>query len=139
MSEDRRQMRQQFLDVWQKRQQPESLSAFEHQILDVIRTHNEYESIMDDPDVLDKDYETDGNPFLHMSLHLGITEQLTTNRPAGIRDIYQSLLKKYDDDHIVQHLLMNVMAEVIWEAQTKQQVPDDKEYLAKLKKLEVDT
>lgn len=135
MSEERRQMRQQFIDVWQKRQDREQLTPFETQVLDTLYIHPEYQPLLEDPDILDEDYTTDTNPFLHLSLHLGVIEQLTTNRPAGIRHIYQSLQKRLGDDHQAQHKLMEVMAEIIWEAQQMQQVPNDKAYLAKLNQL----
>lgn len=139
MSEERRQMRQQFIDIWHKRQDQELLSPFEIQVLDTLYIHPEYQTLLEDPNTLDKDYTTDNNPFLHLSLHLGVIEQLSTNRPTGIREIYQSLQKRLGDDHQAQHRLMEVMAEVIWEAQQLQQVPNDKAYLTKLKKLEVNT
>ena len=128
-------MRQLFLDAWQKRQTPDALSALEQQVLTVIAAHKEYDSIFDEPDILDKDYRTDNNPFLHMSLHLGVIEQLTTNRPQGIRELYQTSYKKLHDEHVVQHVFMEVMAEVIYDAQQKGVLPDEAVYLERIKKL----
>lgn len=135
MSNDRREMRQLFFDAWQKRQSPLSLSPLEQQILSVIEAHKEYESIFIDPDILDKDYRTDNNPFLHMSLHVGIIEQLTTNRPQGIQELYQKAYQRLGDEHQVQHLFMEVMAEIIYEAQQKGTLPDETIYLERIKKM----
>lgn len=134
MTDSRAQMRQPFIDAWQKRQQPLSLSPLEQQILAIIEEHTEYHSIFDDPSILEKDYRTDNNPFLHMSLHLGLIEQFTTNRPQGIQAIYQTLFKKYRNEHQVQHLMMEIMADVLYTAQQNKQLPDEQVYLERLKR-----
>ncbi len=131
---DQEQMRQFFLTVWSKRNNPECLSPLEQQILSVIEAHKEYETLLDDPDSVLQEYRTDNNPFLHMGLHLGVIEQLTTNRPAGIRDLYQKAYKKFQDEHQVQHLFMDVMADIIYEAQQKNELPDELIYLEHLRK-----
>ena len=135
MGQERRQQRQYFLDAWTKRETPDSLSALEKQLLEVIKLHPEYQNILDDPDILDKDYRTDNNPFLHMSLHLGLLEQLSTNRPAGIREHYQRLYQHHQDEHQVQHLMMDVMATIMWDAQQNGKLPNEQLYLKKLKSL----
>jgi len=136
MIDERQHMRQIFFDTWQKRENNKSsLSPLEKQILDVLKAHPEYHSLMDNPQTQEKEYHTDNNPFLHLSLHLGILEQLSTNRPQGIRDIYQQLFEKHHDEHQVQHIMMEAMGEVIWDAQQNGQLPDEQNYLNKLKKL----
>lgn len=135
MEHERRQQRHYFLNAWSKRASPESLSALERQLLDVIELHPEFHHIFNNDDILDKDYRTDDNPFLHMSLHLGLMEQLTTNRPRGIRDIYQQLYKCHQDEHHIQHLMMEVMATVIWDAQQSNTLPNEQLYIQKLKSL----
>lgn len=133
MEHERRQQRQYFIDAWSKRERPDSLSALEKQLVMIIGLHPEYHSLLDDPNILDKDYRTDNNPFLHMSLHLGLLEQLSTNRPHGIRDIYQQLLQQHRDEHTVQHLMMEVMATIMWDAQQNNTLPDEHAYLQQLK------
>ncbi len=132
---ERIKMRQVFIDAWQKQQAHHILEPLERQLIDIIALHPDYQKALNDPEILHKEYSTEENPFLHMSLHLGFIEQLTTNRPQGIHGIYQNLSKKYPDEHHVQHLMMNVMAEVIWEAQQSNQLPNEFNYLNKLKKL----
>ena len=134
-SDPRLAMRQQFLDAWRKHQCHLALSDLECQIRDVILLHPEYQLILKEEETLDQDYRTDNNPFLHMSLHLGLTEQLTTNRPAGIREIYQQLYNSKGDEHRVQHLMMEAMAEVIYEAQQNGSLPDEQAYLERLSRL----
>lgn len=133
--DSRTDLRQLFLKVWQQKDNPQSLTALEQQLLQVLLQHPEYHAVIADPDTLDKDYRTDNNPFLHLSLHLGLIEQLSTNRPAGIRDIYQALYEKLGDEHQAQHLLMDKMAETIWDAQQQNQLPDERVYLEKIRRL----
>ena len=81
--QDRNELRKMYADAWQKRCNDEALSPLEGQIAAVIAEHPEYEPAVTGD--LDKDYTVaDGetNPFLHMGLHLGIREQVATNRPA---------------------------------------------------------
>ena len=132
MQDERQHMRQYFVDTWHKREQYTRLSALEQQILDVIHMHPEYQTALNTSKILDKDYSSDNNPFLHMSLHLGLLEQLNTDRPTGIRNIYQKLFEKFTDEHKVQHIMMDIMAEIIWDAQQQHKLPDEALYLQKL-------
>lgn len=133
--DSRTDLRQLFLKVWQQKDNPQSLSALEQQLLQVLLQHPEYHTAIEDPDTVDKDYRTDNNPFLHLSLHLGLIEQLSTNRPVGIRALYQSLYEKIGDEHQAQHLLMEKMAETIWDAQQQNKLPDERVYLEKIRQL----
>ena len=65
-----------------------------------------------------------------MGLHLAIQEQVDTNRPAGIRDLYNSLLVKTGNRHELEHKLMECLAEMIWQAQKHGNTPDEEQYLA---------
>jgi hypothetical protein len=75
------------------------------------------------------------NPFLHMSMHIAIAEQLGTNRPAGIKDLYQQLVTKLGDAHTVEHHIMECLGQMMWEAQHNQAMPDEQQYLECLRKL----
>ncbi|HQR51461.1 MAG TPA: DUF1841 family protein, partial [Methylophilaceae bacterium] len=70
------------------------------------------------------------NPFLHMSLHLSILEQLSIDQPPGIAVAYQALLKKHGEKHPAQHDLMDCLAETVWRAQRERTAPDSIAYLA---------
>ena len=135
---DRTQLRQQFFDVWQKMQHNNILTPLESQIAAVINLHPEYDFIFKKPEAnLNKDYfpelgET--NPFLHMSLHIALQEQLSTNRPFGIVNLYQQAVKQNKTEHEAQHCLMNALAESMWQAQQQQRQPTDKEYLDLVKR-----
>ena len=83
---------------------------------------------------LEKNFEN-GNPFLHLSLHLALQEQIQTNRPEGIQAVYLKLIKKHLDSHQVEHAMMEVLEYILWEAQKNNQMPDEKVYLDACEKL----
>ena len=136
MQNERDHMRQFFFDAWQKHQNQLSLNALEQLTINVILMHPEYHEILKNrEEALRQDYRTDDNPFLHMSLHLGLIEQIQNDRPQGIKTIYQHLCKKYPDHHQVEHLMMEVMANVLWDAQQNNTLPDERVYLENLRTL----
>ena len=100
----RDELRQHYRQAWQKHLGKKPLSPLEAQIVDVIALHPEYQAeILSDKHYLPEHGET--NPFLHLGLHIAIQEQVQTNRPQGITQIYQTLLSKQQDPHHVQHLM----------------------------------
>jgi len=132
---DRNQLRQMYKAAWEKFQQQQTLSPLEVQITDVIKEHPEYHDFVLQ---LDKDFLPElgqTNPFLHMGLHLGLREQLSTNRPNGITNIYQQLVKIKGSPHDAEHSMIECLAEAMWSAQTNNTPPDEARYLASLNKL----
>src|SRR5450759_5120914 len=99
----RDQAREFFFETWRKYRASETLSGLEAVALQVISLHPEYHALLDDPRRhLDRDFTPeDGgiNPFLHLSLHLAIEEQLSIDQPAGILALYQRLLQKTGSEH----------------------------------------
>ena len=131
--QDRNQLRQMFFSSWNKYQNKLLMQPLESVIADVILIHPEYHKLLEDKEVeLDRDYTPEmgqTNPFLHMSMHISIQEQLSTQRPHGINSIYQSLLKKNNDPHETQHQMMECLGKNLWEAQSQNRVPDENDYL----------
>ena len=70
-----------------------------------------------------------------MGLHLGIREQIATNRPAGIRAVFEKLAAKSGDPHAAEHRMIDCLAETLWEAQRAQRPPDERRYLESLQQL----
>jgi hypothetical protein len=135
--EDRNELRKMYKDAWQKRCDESPLTPLEAQISDVVEWHPEYHGDVTS-DELDKDYTPDGgqtNPFLHMGLHLGIREQVATNRPAGISGIFATLAGKLGDAHAAEHQMIDCLAETLWEAQSQNTAPDEHNYLQRLHQL----
>lgn len=134
--EDRNELRQMYSTAWKKHGDSELLSPLESQIVQVIDDHPEYHDAVSSD--LDRDFTVEGgktNPFLHMGLHLGIREQVATNRPAGIAAIFSNLAAKTGDAHLAEHRMIDCLAETLWEAQSNNSVPNESQYLERLRQL----
>jgi len=135
--QDRNELRQMYADAWQKFTDKQLLTPLEAQIADVVALHPEYHGDVSGED-LDRDYTPDGgqtNPFLHMGLHLGIREQVSTNRPAGIAAVHSALSARLGDAHAAEHQMIECLAETLWEAQSSNRPPDELKYLERLQQL----
>ncbi len=130
----REQVRQFFFDAWSKFDQGTTLTGLEKLAIEVIHMHPEYHTVLKEPDkYLEQSYFPEmgqTNPFLHMSLHLSILEQLSVNQPPGIVLFYTQLKHKHQDEHSAQHDLMDCLAETLWKAQRESNTPDAESYLS---------
>lgn len=136
--QNRQQLRQMYHDVWQKKQANEPLSALEAMLAQVISEHPEYHKIFNNDASLQQEYFVeDGqtNPFLHMGLHISLHEQISTDRPVGIRKTYQQLQAKFGDSHETEHHMMECLTESLWLAQKNNLPPSESDYLTALQKL----
>jgi len=136
-TQDRKQLRSIFFEVFAKLAQQEALTPGEEIIAHVIQMHPEYHSILQNKDkYLDCDYLPEfgqTNPFLHMSLHISIFEQIQLNKPESIQVLYQKLRMKHPDEHEATHKMMDCLAESLWEAKGGE--PNMQDYLNKLSQL----
>lgn len=137
--QDRNQLRQVFITAWQKYNTKQPLEPLEQVIANVIAMHPEYHRYFTaENSALDQDFLPEmgqSNPFLHIGLHISIHEQLSINQPEGISEVYKNLLEKHQDPHTVEHLIMDCLAEMIWETQRNNAMPDLNRYVNCLKKL----
>ncbi len=136
-SEDRRELRQMYADAWRKAQAAEVLSALDAQIAQVVEDHPEYQSELTD-DGLEASFtpaQGKTNPFLHMGLHLAVRDQVATDSPSGISNVFQMLVKKYSSPHEAEHRMLDCLAETLWEAQNRNVPPDEQKYLERLRKI----
>ena len=134
---DRNELRQMYVDAWRKSCAGEILSPLEAQIAQVIQDHPEYQPAMS-TDTLDESFLPEGgetNPFLHMGLHLAVREQVATNRPTGIAEVFELLRKKSGDRHAAEHQTLDCLAEALWTAQNNNTAPDEQAYLESLRRL----
>lgn len=137
-SQNRDDIRQHFYTVWKKYNDQKKLDPLEQLIANVIRLHPEYHILLATPDNIAKDFTPEmgeTNPFLHMGMHIGLYEQLATQRPVGINKIYEKLLTIYEDKHTAEHKMMECLGESLWQAQRDNVMPDETKYLSCLKKL----
>lgn len=135
---DRRNLRQVFTEAWRRHRSGAPLDNLQRVIVGLIEQHPEYHGLLDDPDSLDRDWSIDAgetNPFLHLSMHLGLIEQLQTDRPAGIRAIHQRLGRTYGDPHRAEHRMMECLGAALWQAQRSGTAADERAYLECLQNL----
>ncbi|HEX6828858.1 MAG TPA: DUF1841 family protein, partial [Burkholderiales bacterium] len=130
----RDQARQFFFDAWGKYRSQQPLSDLEKLALDVILEHPEYHRVLDDPERhRDRDWTPEmgeTNPFLHLSMHLAIREQISVDQPQGIRARFERLCAKTGSEHDALHLTMECLGEMLWQAQRHGTAPDAAVYFA---------
>ena len=136
---DRDGMRRVFLSAFRKAEGGEPLEPLEQLLAEVIRLHPEYHAQLRDQDgALGRDYLPEvgqANPFLHMGLHIGLREQVAVDRPAGVALLYRSVCLRTGDSHAAEHLMIECLAQSLWEAQRSGTLPDDARYLDCLRAL----
>ena len=108
--QDRGETREVFFRAWRAHREGRPLEGVEKLIVQVLLRHPEYHPALEQSEAArERDYfpETgDTNPFLHLGMHIAIEEQLSIDQPPGIRTYYQKLLRRYPDEHTVQHHMM---------------------------------
>ena len=127
----RDQVRSFFIDTWRKHQAREVLTTMESIAADIISLHPEYHAIVQDPDSLEPDFSPeDGaiNPFLHLSLHLSITQ------PPGIRGAFDAACAHHGDRHAALHDALECLGEMLFNAQRNGTQPDGLAYVGCLQR-----
>ncbi len=124
-------------DAWRKHETGEPLSPLEAQIVAVIEDHPEYRAAVLGGDMQRAYTPEEGgtNPFLHMGLHLALRDQVATDRPPGIRDVFAKLAARSGDRLAAEHRAIDCLAETLWEAQRANALPDEQAYLERLRRL----
>lgn len=129
----RQDTREVFFRTYEKLQRRELLEGIETIVGRVIKAHPEYHSLLQQREAYaDRDYlpqQGEPNPFLHMGMHVAIEEQLSLDRPRGIRAAYEGLLLRLADPHAAQHQVMECLGEMMWQAQRQNAAPDEDRYI----------
>ncbi len=130
-------IRKVYYDVWQKLKDNNNVfDPMETIVADVIKLHPEYHDMLGDSKSLEIDFTPDGgktNPFLHMGMHIAIREQISTNRPIGIKSLYMKRCKTHEM-HDIEHNMMECLAETMWNAQRNNEDFDELGYMECIKK-----
>jgi hypothetical protein len=136
----REQLREQFISAWEKARRGQTLQGLEAQLAAVIREHPEYHALLSDRErALGAEFPPEageGNPFLHMAMHLSIREQATTDRPPGIREIHRRLASSLGALE-AEHRMLECLGRVLWESQRDGRMPDETAYLECLRRLTI--
>ena len=116
----RDQVRRFFCDAWNKHCQRLPLVGAEVTAADIAARHPEYHGLLSNAEqALAQEWTPEGgqmNPFLHLSLHLAIHEQVSIDQPPGIRAAFERLRSRMDP-HDAEHILLECLGETIWQAQ----------------------
>lgn len=98
-----------------------------------IEEHSEYHADLSDLDQaltqMGQSESGKENPFLHLSMHLSISEQCSIDQPRGIRQAVELLTAKRDSLHQAHHEAMDCLGQMIWESQRAGRPPDGTAYI----------
>lgn len=119
--------------AWRKRRDGTPMTPIETLAAMWIAEHPEYDTELSDEEAaLAADYRVEGgraNPFLHLSMHLSISEQCSIDQPTGIRAAVEALAARLDSLHEAHHQAMECLGEMIWRSQRSGTPPDGQAYL----------
>lgn len=136
-SNDRDQLRRHYIESWRKAREGLPLEPLERIIAEVVTEHPEYHALLEREDkALGREFlpeQGEGNPFMHMGMHIAIREQVASNRPQGITAIHRRFSKALGSTMEAEHLMMEALAEMIWQAQQQGAAPDERAYMVQLK------
>lgn len=122
-----------FCEAYRKHRANEILTPLEAIARDWVAQHPEYaDQLADVESALAADYSVEraqSNPFLHLSMHLSIAEQISIDQPPGIRAAYQALANKLQSEHEAHHQIMECLGEMIWASQRSGLPPDGAAYI----------
>ncbi|MGE5387224.1 MAG: DUF1841 family protein [Betaproteobacteria bacterium] len=129
----REEVRRFFCSAWQKYAERLPLVGAEATAADIAARHPEYHALLANPEAaLEKEWTPENgqmNPFLHLSLHLAVVEQVSIDQPHGIRAAFEALLTRMDA-HGAEHAVLECLGETIWRAQRQGGAMDGEAYMA---------
>jgi hypothetical protein len=132
----RDQVRTFFIESWRKKTAGEAMEPMEQLVADIVASHPEYQSLLESSDAAEKEFTPeDGaiNPFLHLSLHLAIEEQLAIDQPPGIKAAFEACVERRGNAHEARHDVLEALGETIWESQRNGTPLDADAYLERVK------
>ena len=129
-------VRRYFCDAYSKSQAGEPLEPLQALAAQWIAEHPEYHADLANADAaVAAVYATEptplqaGNPFLHLSMHLSISEQCSIDQPRGIRQAVELLAHKRSSVHAAHHAAMDCLGTMLWESQRAGRAPDGQAYI----------
>ncbi len=123
-----------FCSVYAKARAGSALEAIETIASQWMDEHPEYAQDFADVDAalasMGEVQEGRTNPFLHLSMHLSISEQCSIDQPRGIRQAIELLTHKRDSLHQAHHEAMDCLGKMLWESQQAGRPPEGDTYIA---------
>jgi hypothetical protein len=122
-----------FCAAWAKHRAGQVLIPIEAIAVRWIELHPEYHALLEDTErALAEEFTVERgvtNPFLHLSMHLSISEQVSIDQPRGIRQAVDLLAQRLGSPHAAHHEVMECLGEMLWTSQRSGQPPDGERYL----------
>lgn len=122
-----------FCGAFIKQRDGQPLDALESLAAQWIAEHPEYHGELADAEAavarLSQPDATHENPFLHLSMHLSISEQCSIDQPPGIRQAVELLTARRGDLHAAHHEAMECLGTMLWESQRAGRPPDGQAYI----------
>jgi hypothetical protein len=122
-----------FCGAFTKQRDGQPLDALEALAAQWIAEHPEYHGELADAEAavarLSEPDAARENPFLHLSMHLSISEQCSIDQPPGIRQAVELLTARRGDLHAAQHEVMECLGRMLWESQRAGRPPDGQAYI----------
>ncbi len=122
-----------FCHTYTKIQEGRPLTPLESQAAPWINQHPEYakdlshlEAALETARHLDDGHH---NPFLHLSMHLSLSEQISMDQPSGIRQAMERLAARKGSLHEAHHEAMECLGAMLWASQQSGLPPDGQAYL----------
>ena len=127
-----------FCETYRKLHAKEIFTPLEAIASDWIQQHSEYDEVLSNLDTaLHANYSMEqgnSNPFLHLSMHLSIAEQIAVDQPRGVRAAFEMLASKLNSQHEAHHEIMECLGTMIWNSQRNGLPPDGEAYIEALRK-----
>lgn len=124
----RDEVRRFFCEAWAKQRSGQVVTPLEATALAWIDRHPEYHPLLEDPEhAVAEEFGIEGgtaNPFLHLSMHLALAEQLSIDQPPGVRAAFEHLVARTGNEHAAAHEAMECLGEVVWQVQRASQPAD---------------
>jgi hypothetical protein len=122
-----------FCDALRKHREGAPMTPLELIAADWIAEHPEYHADLADVDAaLAAVFDVEAgrtNPFLHLSMHLSISEQVSIDQPRGIKQACELLAARRGSTHAAQHEVMDCLGEMMWTSQRSGMPPDGQRYI----------
>ena len=127
-----------FCAAYAKSLQQQPMEAIELLASEWIKLHPEYHHDLSDVDQalrsMQEASDARENPFLHLSMHLSISEQCSIDQPPGIRQAVELLAARRDSLHQAHHEVMECLGRMLWESQRSGRPPDGQAYIDEVRR-----
>ncbi len=122
-----------FCGVYAKSKTSAPLEPMEMLVSQWIEEHPEYHAELADVEAALAAMHTADpnreNPFLHLSMHLSISEQCSIDQPRGIRQAVELLTHRLNSLHEAHHQTMECLGRMVQESQRAGRMPDGAAYI----------